>query len=138
MNVKMMSDLAIVPTRADDGSVGYDLYSTEDCLIYPESAKKIGIGIALEIPEGYAGIISHRSGMHSNNRVAVYGVVDFSYRGEIMVTINNLSFGGAVLIKRGDRIAQMVLHKVSTPLINIVDSLSSTVRGEGGHGSTGV
>jgi|FLOH01.1.fsa_nt_gi dUTP pyrophosphatase len=138
MKIKLLNDKAIIPTRATNGSVGYDLYSTIGFTLFPEQSILIPIGIAMEIPRGLAGIISHRSGQHLRKMVSAYGVIDNDYVGEIMVCLINHSYGNQFVVKEGDRIAQIVFHQVTYPDMEVVENLGDTTRGEGGFGSTGV
>ena len=143
MNFKRLNDLAKVPTRADDGAAGYDLYAATSYRIEipPHKTVKIGTGIAMEIPEGYVGLVFPRS---SNRKTEAYmcnhvGVIDSGYRGEIMVTFKNRDKDGSLQpYKVGNRVAQIIIMPYSQ--IEFVESneLSETERGSGGHGSTGV
>lgn len=129
---------AVVPEKATKNSAGYDLFSKESCIIPAGCHRKINTGVRMEIPPGIAGTISHRSGMNSKQGVQAYGRVDADYRGPVMVTLFNADPSKEVRIKAGDRIAQLVLVQIWNPTLTVVDKLSETVRGEGGHGSTGV
>jgi len=137
MKVKLLTSNAKVPTYADDGSVGMDLYSTEDVTIWPFMQKMVSTGIAVELPKGVYFRVAPRSGLAVKNSIhTMAGVVDPSYRGEVKVILRNFSFK-RLKIKAGDRIAQGILEQVKTPKIQVVDELSGTSRGEGGFGSTG-
>ena len=132
---KLMAD-AILPTRATEGSAGYDLYSVDDILIVPGMSEVIPTGIAMEIPRGYVGLLSHRSSMAFKlDSIASLGYLDSDYRGEIKVKIFNLGSEG-VRIAKGDRFAQVAL----VPCLQedtVEGELSVTTRGAGGFGSSG-
>jgi dUTP pyrophosphatase len=130
-----------VPKFMTKGSAGMDLYAniTDEAIIEPGCILAVPTGIAIAIPEGYEAQVRPRSGLALKNGISLVntpGTVDSDYRGEIKVIMIN--FGKeSFLIKRGDRIAQMVINKVEIPCIIEVDELSETDRGNGGFGSTG-
>ncbi len=142
INFKKLNQNAKVPTYGSEFSAGADLYACtngEAVTIEAGETKLIHTGIAMEIPEGYAGLIYARSGIANKRGLAPsnkVGVVDADYRGEIMVSLHNHS-NEAQTISDFERIAQMVI----TPFLKVeyteADELSDTVRGEGGFGSTG-
>ena len=138
---KKLNERAVMPTRGSRFSAGADLYSAEegDVAVPAGETRLIHTGLAMEIPEGYAGLIYARSGLASKRGLAPsnkVGVVDSDYRGEIMVSLYNQS-GSEQTVEAGERIAQLVV----TPFLSVdfeeVSSLSDTARGEGGFGSTG-
>lgn len=142
MNIKKLTDTAIVPTRGSASAAGFDLYvdCNQDSIdLMPGETVKLGTGIALEIPEGYVGLVFARSGLATNKGLRpanCVGVIDSDYRGEVIVALHNDSnyirkTGG------GDRIAQLVIVPYLAPELNVVDDLTDTDRGEGGFGSTG-
>lgn len=141
INIQKLHPRAIVPTYGTSGSAGADLYARldEPVLIEAGATGKIQTGIAVEIPDGLAGMLYARSsiackrGLAPANKV---GVIDSDYRGEIVVFLHNHS-NEAQYINDGDRIAQLVLTPVCTPEFNLCEELSSTTRGSGGFGSTG-
>ena len=140
LKIKKLGEGAILPKQATDNSAGYDLYSSGDNeYILPGSVKLIHTNIAMEIPEGYVGLIYPRSslGIRENLRLANgTGVIDSDYRGEIIVALHN--FGEDVrVIYPGQRIAQIVFVKYESFLIEEADELSTTDRGTSGFGSTG-
>ena len=136
MKVKKLHSLAKIPTRAHSGDAGLDLYSITKEIISPGETKLIPTGIALEIPFGYVGLIWFRSGLSSKYSLKVAGgVIDASYRGEIVVILINLG-KGAIAIEQGQKIAQLLIQKVELVDIEEVESLDSTDRGEKGFGST--
>ena len=142
VNFKKINENAKVPTYGSPFSAGADLYALtngETVTFLPGETKIIHTGIALEIPEGYAGLIYARSGIANKRGLAPsnkVGVVDSDYRGEIMVSLHNHS-NDMQEIADGERIAQMVIAPFLAVEYNEVDELSDTVRGMGGFGSTG-
>ncbi len=128
-----------LPTYANFGDAGADLYSYESVTLLPRGYALISTGIALAIPQGYVGLVHPRSGLASRLGVTVLnapGTVDSSYRGAIKVNLINLG-PNTVKIKKGDRIAQIVFQEFKQADFELTDNLGSTSRGEGGHGSTG-
>ena len=144
IKVKKMHADAIIPTAGSDLAAGYDLYAhgikNEDGIqIYPGKAERIGTGVAMEIPEGYVGLVFSRGGMafkRGLRLVAGTALVYPDYRGEIFCSIYNDSSKPRD-IKNGDRIAQLVVVPFVTQEYDIVDELSDTNRGLSGLGSTG-
>lgn len=130
---------AKIPKRANPTDAGADLCSLEKHAIQPLERKIIATGIKLEIPDGYYGRIAPRSGLAVKNGIDVLaGVVDSSYRGEIKVVLYNSDKGNTFFIEPGDRIAQLIIEKhYNFDLVEVVEELSDTDRGEGGFGSTG-
>lgn len=138
---KRLNDLAKVPTRADKGSAGYDLYcaSSYDIQIPAHSTVKIGTGLCFEIPSGYWGGIYARSGIAAKRNLRpsnCVGVIDSSYRGEIIVAFHNDS-PYTRTVQAGERIAQFIVHKAYDLDFKEVDELTETIRGTGGFASTG-
>ena len=141
INIKKLDPKAIIPTYGSDYAAGADLYALIDAPIEfaPNETKLIHTGIAMEIPEGFAGLIYARSGLASKKGLAPankVGVVDADYRGEIMVALHNHS-SETVSIEPNERIAQLVITPFLKAVYEEVNELSDTVRGEGGFGSTG-
>ena len=141
MKIKKLNDRAIVPTYASTFAAGADLYACEESevTIAPNETRLIHTGIALEIPQGYVGLIYARSGLSTKRGLAPankVGVIDCDYRGEIMVALYNQS-GAEQTLGVGERIAQIVFTKYDTAEFDVVDELDSTERGAGGFGSTG-
>lgn len=143
MNVKIkkLNENAVIPTYGSPYAAGADLYACidEDTVILPGETKLIKTGLAIELPIGYAAFIYARSGLASKRGLAPankVGVVDCDYRGEIMVALHNHSLTEQS-VAPGERIAQMVIAPYITAEFQVVDTLSDTVRGEGGFGSTG-
>lgn len=141
VNIKKLKQNATIPTYGTEYAAGADLYACieEEITINPGETKFIGTGIALEIPEGYAGLIYARSGLSCKKGLAPankVGVVDADYRGEITVALHNHSLAPKN-IEPNERIAQMVIAPFLSASFHEVDELSDTVRGAGGFGSTG-
>ena len=141
IRVKKLRDNAVLPTYGSDGAAGADLYACldEDIVIYPGESVFVPTGLAMEIPENYAGLIYARSGLACKRDLAPankVGVVDSDYRGEFMVVLHNHG-KNTQKVTNGERIAQLVITPVFTPAYFDVDSLTDTVRASGGFGSTG-
>ena len=141
INVKLLREGAHMPTYGTAEAAGADLYAClgEPLTILPGQTAPVPTGIALEVPRGCAGLIFARSSMGVKRDLAPankVGVIDSDYRGEIFVMLHN--HGKEVrTVEPGERVAQLVIVPVYTPGFIQVDSLSDTVRGEGGFGSTG-
>lgn len=127
------------PEYSTYGSAAYDCFMNEPYVVIPPGChRKISLGFFPEIPTGYCGILTHRSGMNSRQGAWAYGTIDDDYRGLVSVTIFNLDPSREISMDHGDRIAQMrVVEKASFGNLQVVDTLTKTKRGEGGHGSTG-
>lgn len=141
VNIKKLSDKAIIPTYGSEYAAGADLYACVDgeIQIKPHTTAVIPTGIALELPVGYAGLIYARSGLATKKGLAPankVGVVDCDYRGEVKVALHNHSEAVQV-VDAGERIAQLVITPYITAQFEEADELSDTVRGGGGFGSTG-
>lgn len=142
LKIKKCSKTALMPVRATEGSAGYDLCADcDDCVINPDEIKKIPTGIAIGIENHECvGLVYARSGLSSRAGLApvnCVGVIDSDYRGEIIVPLINHS-SEPYTIKRGERIAQLVLAPIYIPDLEEAEELDGTQRGEGGFGSTGV
>ena len=141
INIKKLNEKAIIPTYGSEYSAGADLYACldEPVTILPGEAYLFHTGLAMEIPEGYAGLVFARSGLATKKGLAPsnkVGVIDADYRGEIMVSLYNHS-KEARTVEHGERIAQLVLTPFITADWNEVNELNETIRGTGGFGSTG-
>ncbi len=141
MNIKFLREGATMPTYGTEYSAGADLYAciSEPITIAPGETKSIPIGIAIEVPVGYAGLVYARSGMACKRGLAPankVGVIDSDYRGEVLVMLHNHGQEAQTILS-GDRVAQLVITPVLTPAFTLVDALSNTDRGTGGFGSTG-
>ena len=132
----MLSPGAIAPTRGSAGAAGYDLYANEDVVITDSEFTPVSTGVTVAIPPGYYGRIAPRSGLAAKYGVFIGGgVIDEDYRGELKVLMSCLF--GMYDVSRGERIAQLILEKITTPELEIVTSLDDTERGSDGFGSTG-
>jgi dUTP pyrophosphatase len=141
--VRRLTAGAMVPRRADEGSVGYDLHAdlsgieAAEITAHSCAVTVVPTGIAVAVPYGTYGRIAPRSGLAVKHGMQVLaGVVDPSYRGEVKVVLLNADYG-PVTIRHGDRVAQLVLERVATPDVFDADTLDETARGAGGFGSTG-
>ena len=139
--VKKLKENATMPTYGSEYAAGADLYACIDeaITINPGETHMIPTGLAMELPEGYAGLIYARSGLASKKGLAPankVGVVDSDYRGEVMVALHNHSKVAAT-IEPNERIAQLVITPYIAASFAVVDELDSTERGAGGFGSTG-
>lgn len=141
IGIRKLDEKAVIPTYGSEFSAGADLYANSDgeVTIAPGETKFIHTGIALEIPEGYVGLVYARSGLACKRGLAPankVGVIDADYRGEIMVALHNHS-KNEEKIAAGERIAQLVIAPFLHAEFEEKEELSATVRGEGGFGSTG-
>lgn len=130
-----------LPQAQNRGDAGYDLRSAQDLSIAPGERAIVPTGIAIAIPIGYGGFVQPRSGLAAKNGISVLnspGLIDSGYRDELKVILINTDKNETFQIKRGDRIAQLVIQKYETVQWNIVDDLEDSERGTGGFGSTGV
>ncbi|MFA5056449.1 MAG: dUTP diphosphatase [Dehalococcoidia bacterium] len=140
LKVKKLRPDAQLPRRATPLSTGLDLFActgVDDAVRLDSTPKMIGTGIAVEFPPGYDIQIRPRSGLSSKGVGVTLGTIDSDYRGEVMVTMYMMTPGAGFEIRHGDRIAQMVIHKLADVDIIEATGLSPTERGVGGHGSTG-
>ncbi len=129
-----------VPAYAHPGDAGADLVAAADVELPPGGRKLVPTGVAIALPDGYVGLVHPRSGLAHRLGVTVLnapGTVDAGYRGEIFVNLVNHDPAATVTIARGDRIAQLLVQRVEQARFRVVDELPETVRGAGGHGSTG-
>jgi dUTP pyrophosphatase len=135
INVTLSPD-AVMPVAASNGAAGFDLFAAEDTTINCFQFKPVSTGISIEIPAGHYGRVAPRSGLSVKHGVMVgAGVIDSDYRGEVNVALATLN--GVYDIKKGDRIAQLIIERIATPKFVQVGSLDETDRGDGGFGSTG-
>ena len=141
VNIKKLNGGAIVPTYGSEYAAGADLYACVDreISIKPHTTVVVPTGIAIELPQGFAGLIYARSGLATKKGLAPankVGVVDCDYRGEVKVALHNHS-EDVQTVAAGERIAQLVITPYITAQFVECETLSETVRGEGGFGSTG-
>lgn len=141
VKLKKLKENAVIPTYGSVSAAGADLYACleEALTIHPSETVLVKTGIAMEIPEGYAGLIYARSGLATKKGLAPankVGVIDSDYRGEIIVALHNHSKEEQV-IEPKERIAQLVITPFLSATFEEVDTLNETKRGSGGFGSTG-
>ena len=140
LKIKKLRPDAKIPKRATPGSTGLDLFACiegEETIALSTQPRLISTGIAIEVPQGYDVQIRPRSGLSAKGVGVTFGTIDSDYRGEILVTMHLFDPNSAFEIKHGDRIAQIVINRITDlPLVE-VEELSATERGSGGHGSTG-
>ncbi len=129
-----------LPTTAHPGDAGLDLRSTIDVEVMPGERVMVPTGVSVAIPTGHAGLVLPRSGLASKHGLTMAnapGLIDSGYRGEVTCAVVNLDRDQAVKIRRGDRIAQLVIVALPQVRPGWVDELPASSRGEGGFGSTG-
>ena len=127
---------AFLPERAHETDAGYDLRTPVEVRVNADSQYCVDTGVHVQIPEGYVGFIKTKSGLMCRNSISTEGVIDSGYTGPIVVCIRNHQ-NGPVIFERGDKIAQLVVLPITTPNLEVVDSLDDTDRGSNGFGSTG-
>lgn len=139
--VKRIDPSVELPAYAYEGDAGLDLTSAESLTLEPFERRLIATGIAIALPDGYAGFVQPRSGLAIKQGLSIVntpGLIDARYRGELKVIAINLDPQTPIHIHRGDRIAQLVIQAVPTVSLVEVQELSATERGSGGFGSSGV
>lgn len=137
--LRLAPDLPL-PSYAHPGDAGLDLYAAETVTLEPGARALVATGIAVAIPEGYAGLVLPRSGLalrHGLGLLNSPGLIDAGYRGEVKVLLVNHDPAEAVTLARGDRIAQLVIQPVQRAGLQEVSALPPSERGAGGFGSTG-
>lgn len=135
MNI-MLDSTAFVPKRGHATDAGLDLLSPRDVVVPARGSTIIDTGVHVELPNGTAGFLKSKSGLNVKHGITSEGVIDVGYTGSIVCKLYNNS-SDDYKIKCGDKITQLVIVKIETPNINIVDKLDDTERGEGGFGRTG-
>ncbi|MDM8245150.1 dUTP diphosphatase [Collinsella tanakaei] len=140
VSIKRLDPSVELPQYAYEGDAGLDLRANESVDIAPYERFLIHTGIAIALPDGYAGFVQPRSGMALKRGLSIVntpGLIDAHYRGELMVIAINLDAHEPIHIERGERIAQLVIQEVPTVRLVEVDELDRTDRGAGGFGSSG-
>lgn len=127
---------AKMPTRAHEWDAGLDLYAMHNVVVKARGRAIVSTGCHFEIPKGYVGLLTSKSGLMSKQGVTTRGTIDSGYTGAVHVVLFNHS-EKAVTIKKGEKISQMVILPILTPELEVVSSLEETERGDGGFGSTG-
>ncbi len=141
LKIQKLHPSAQLPQRGSQYATGYDLFACIDrggSVMLGTRPKRIGTGIAIEIPDGYDVQVRPRSGLSFKGVGVTFGTIDSDYRGEIMVTMYLFGGDSSFNITHGDRIAQLVISRFANVFIEEVADLSETERGTGGHGSTGM
>ena len=129
------------PGYAHPGDAGADLVSTEAFELAPGERRLVGTGVSIALPDGYAAFVHPRSGLAARAGMTLLnapGTIDSGYRGEIKVNLVNLDPAATLTLRRGDRVAQLVVQPVVRARFVPVDRLPGSERGAGGHGSTGI
>jgi dUTP pyrophosphatase len=140
LRVARLKPEATLPTRAHEGDAGLDLYACEAAHLGPGERWSVGTGVALEIPDGHAGLVLPRSGLAKKHGIALVnapGLIDSGYRGELRVLLLNTDPAETFRVEPGDRIAQLVISPVVLAEPVESEALADSVRGDGGFGSTG-
>ena len=141
IKITRLSENAVIPAYAYSGDAGMDLRAAAHVTLAPFERALIPTGLAIAIPDGYAGFVQPRSGLAIKQGVTVLntpGLIDSQYRGELKVALINLDSSKVFEVNPGDRIAQLVIQKVENVEWRVVDSLDETDRGQGGFGSSGI
>lgn len=140
VQLKMLDPELEAPSYAHPGDAGADLRARQDVTLQPGERRLVPTGVAIALPEGFVALIHPRSGLATKHGLTIVnapGTVDAGYRGEISVTLLNTDVSQAIELRRGDRIAQMVIQRVEHAQFVPVTELSGSVRGTRGFGSTG-
>lgn len=140
LSIKRLDEEVELPSYAYEGDAGLDLRSAEDVVLKPFERRLVSTGLAIAIPDGYAGFVQPRSGLALREGLSMAntpGLIDAHYRGELKVCAINLDPEREIHITKGERIAQLVIQKVPRVSLMEVDSLDETDRGVGGFGSSG-
>lgn len=135
VKIQRISDKSILPSYNHKGDAGLDFYSIEDIVLLPGDRNSVSTGIKLEIPNGYVGLFWDKSGLAKNNGLkTMAGVIDSGYRGEVKIVLINLG-KEKLEVKKGSKIAQMLIQKVEEVDVEESDNLSVADRGDKGFGS---
>ncbi len=138
--IKRLDPEAVIPSYAYAGDAGLDLRALETLVLKPFERALIPTGLAIAIPEGYAGFVQPRSGLALKRGLSIVntpGLIDSHYRGELKIIAINLDPVNDIQIEKGERIAQLVIQEVPVVTLAVVDELDATDRGAGGFGSSG-
>lgn len=137
LKIKRLNKEAPIPAYGHKGDAAFDLYTAEKTSVAPNERKSIPVGIQMEIPKGYAGLIWDKSGLSHNNGIKTLGgVIDAIFRGEVRVGVINLG-NEPYVFEKNQKVAQMIIQKVEEVEIEEVEKLTETDRGDKGWGSTG-
>lgn len=127
---------AYMPERAHDTDAGLDLHSPVDAVIFPHDSAVIDTGVHIELQENTAGFLKSKSGLNVNHNITSDGVIDVGYTGSIKAKLFN-NGNKHYYVKKGDKITQLVIVKIDTPAVKLVEELEATERGNNGFGSSG-
>lgn len=140
LGVRLLDAAGRLPTRANPGDAGLDLYAAVEATIEPGAREMVGCGIAIAVPDGCAGLVLPRSGNAARHGIALVnapGLIDAGYRGEVRVLLLNTDREAPFRVETGDRIAQLLVVPFTALEPVAVDELGESLRGEGGFGSSG-
>ena len=141
VSIKILSRDAQIPHMAYNGDAGVDLRSVERIVLEPQERAMVATGLAIALPEGYAGFVLPRSGLAAKHGISIVntpGLIDSNYRGELKVILLNTDPDKSFTIEIGDRIAQLIVMPVPTINFEQVEELTESQRGESGFGSSGI
>ncbi len=141
VSIKILSRDAQIPHMAYNGDAGVDLRSVERIVLEPQERAMVATGLAIALPEGYAGFVLPRSGLAEKHGISIVnapGLIDSNYRGELKVILLNTDPDKSFTIEIGDRIAQLIVMPVPTINFEQVEELTESQRGESGFGSSGI
>jgi len=136
IKIKKLNPNAIIPKYSHVGDAGMDLFSIENLILKPKHRVLIKTGLSIELPKGYVALVWDKSGIALKGIKTMGGVIEHTYRGEYKIILVNLSSENYE-IKKGQKIAQLLIQKIETAEVEEVNELSETIRGTGGFGSTG-
>lgn len=140
LRVSKLAEGALLPSRAHEGDAGLDLYACEAAHIGPGERWSVGTGIAVEIPDGHAGLVLPRSGLAREHGVSLVnspGLIDSGYRGEVRALLLNTDPANTFRVAAGDRIAQLLITPIALAAPVEAAALADSARGSGGFGSSG-
>lgn len=132
----MLDEGAFMPTRAHDLDAGLDLYAKDDTLVPARGSAVFNTGVHFKILPGFVGFIKSKSGLNVKHGLQTEGVIDAGYTGAIITKVYNHS-DTDYLVKKGDKLTQLVILPIATPRVKLVEAFEETERGDGGFGSTG-
>lgn len=141
VSIKILSRDAQIPHMAYNGDAGVDLRSVERIVLEPQERAMVATGLAIALPEGYAGFVLPRSGLAAKHGISIVnapGLIDSNYRGDLKVILLNTDPDKSFTIEIGDRIAQLIVMPVPTINFEQVEELTESQRGESGFGSSGI
>ena len=141
VSIKILSRDAQIPHMAYNGDAGVDLRSVERIVLEPQERAMVATGLAIALPEGYAGFVLPRSGLAAKHGISIVnapGLIDSNYRGELNVILLNNDPNDSFAIEIGDRIAQLIVIPIPTINFEQVEELTESQRGESGFGSSGI